>query len=53
MLAIVGVASIASGTALACWAERAAALQSRLELWGGALLIVGFALIGVGLPLFR
>jgi hypothetical protein len=50
MIAAASLLSLVLGTALACAAERVPTQLRVLESSGGALLIVGLALIGSALP---
>jgi hypothetical protein len=52
MIAASSVLSLILGTSLACAAQRVPAYNVRLEQSGGALFILGFALIGLMLPRF-
>ncbi|MGL3104190.1 hypothetical protein [Bradyrhizobium sp. BR 1432] len=43
-------ARVAVGSVLACGVKRYAARTETLEAWTGALLVIGFALLGSALP---
>ncbi len=53
MMVLMSVASIVSGTLVACCSERLPTATARMELFGGVLVVFGLALVGSGLPLFR
>jgi hypothetical protein len=52
MVAAISLASMLSGTALACYAPKAPGRTEQLEWCAGVLLIAGLSLIGSGLRLY-
>ena len=53
MMALISIMSLASGVVVALYAEKLHAFRAKAEFCGGSLLVLGLALIGAGLPLFR
>jgi len=53
MLIIMSALSLVGGTLLACGADKLHVDRAMLERCGGLMIILGLALIGGGLPLFR